>query len=192
MKQGCLISIGFIFLIVLSFIIWLQISMKKPTSSEKMIEILNNEFESTEILENTDLFIELVDVLNKFKKEILNAIQKEVTFDCSGFFNMENLTKYTNLPNNFVSEYNLISAKFSGKNISIQICNNKGITIRVFDRIDSKNYLYIYHEFYEFASIKRAYRFTHYKERLILGKHLYIIGITDAFSIIDPNNFAPN
>ena len=76
-----LILIGTLITILLVFVGFLILNKKKPATNEKNLSVLNYEFETTKVLNNTDNYIKLIDVLDKYKIGILDSIKKNSS-DC--------------------------------------------------------------------------------------------------------------
>lgn len=148
---------------------------EKPATAVKIEEILNQEYAKLD-RNYTDLikFLELVD---KNKASILEDEE------CTSFVDINRLL--AQLKERIEEKDYLILSKPVYKNIKIKICM-EGVQLKLSERIDAKNYLYIQHIFYvgENRKVKR----TFYKETCIQNKYYDLINISDAFNDLYLNN----
>lgn len=187
--KGCLVIVGVVISIPFLLFIWIVTFPEEPATHEEISAIMNQELENEHSIHT---YSELVDFLNRNKKEIVDSLPKKDTSNCFAIPLSFQLSDGYKLPMHLSAVCNKITSELvKSGSIDATICRNGAITLSVFKK-DYEKYLYIYHKFYIDDCLKRENCTGYHERKLIRGKYHYLVRVEDAFNYMDPNNFAPN
>ncbi|AKD54944.1 hypothetical protein [Spirosoma radiotolerans] len=200
MAKGCLIVI--IVVISVPLFIWVlsfTVFSDEPATSEKMLEILNQESNNQTAIPT---YIELLEKVNNHKKDVIESSRVKDTAQCFNFPLGLRSTQDRTLPNKILIICDSIASRVN-KSVYLTVCRDSSVTLTT-HVTDYKNYLYVSHKFYRVDSTEQYGKVNdgkvmslknvsgYSKERTVKGRYRYVVEVQDAFNYIDPNNFAPN
>ena len=200
MAKGCLIVLVVVISVPLLFwVLAFTLFSAEPATSEKMLEILNQESTKQTAIPT---YIDLLEKVNNRKQDVLKSFNVKDTSQCFNFRLGSRFTQDRKLPNDMVLICDSIASRLK-ESVYLMVCRDSSVTL-ITARTDYKNYLYVRHKFYRLNSIQRGSQVDdnkvrnlenvsgYYKGRTVKGRYSYVVEVQDAFNYIDPNNVAPN
>ena len=177
-----LISFTLFILPIVAIFLWVTLMPEsKPATKETRKELLLSEYNLLK-KSNTQELLKALKLLERNRSNILKLLT-----DRDALVSLDKPTKGSPLPIDLLDKLKKIS-----KDYALKINKERAFSL-IKTRTDYTNYLYIIHTVSRANNLSESPNNSEYTERIMLDDRFeYRVSIKDAFSDIDPNNFAPN